>query len=84
MQPNTTVQSLLLPTLVQQTIAQKLLPLVPPCIRDRIIRGEFIEFSTLFPKAMFDGSLEPEPHKLLTLQLASSDNDVAIRQTSNP
>ena len=33
---------------------------------------------------MFAGSSKPEPHKSLTLQLAPSGDDVAIRQTSNP
>ena len=33
---------------------------------------------------MFAGNSEPEPHKSLTLQLAPSGDDVAIRQTFNP
>ena len=72
MQPTTTVQSLLLPILVQQTTTQTSFPPVPPRIRNHIIRGEFT------------GSSEPEPYKSLTLQLAPSDDDVAICQTSNP
>ena len=86
MQPTTTVQSLLLPTLIQQTTAQTSLPPVPSRIRDRIIRGEFIEFSTVGQSRVcwYVRSSESEPHKSLTLQLAPSGNDVAIHQTSNP
>ena len=42
------------------------LPPVPPRIKERITAGEFIEFSTLLPKAMFSGSSDPEVPKSLT------------------
>ena len=59
------------------------LPPVPPRIRDRIVRGEFVDFASLLPKAMFSGGSEPETHRSLTVQLASSGDDILIQPVSN-
>ena len=40
--------------------------------------GEFVDFASLLPKAMFSGGLEPEIRRLLTVQVASSGDDISI------
>ena len=55
------------------------LPPVPPRIKERITAGEFIEFSTLLPKAMFSGSSDPEVPKSLTVQFTPTGNDLSLR-----
>ena len=42
-----------------QLAGQSSLPPLPPHIRDCIIHSEYTEFSTLLPKTMFSGNLEP-------------------------
>ena len=59
------------PTIVQSS----LLP-VPPCIKDHIIHGEFIDFSSLLPKARFIVGSEPETNKSFTLHFAPMNNDI--------
>ena len=80
MQPIIT-QSISGQTHVQPTAIQSSLLPVPPHIRDHIIHGEFIEFTSLLPKAMFSGGSEPEAHRSLTVQLASTGNDLSIHPT---
>ena len=77
------VASTLVPALIRPTVNQPSLPPVPPRIRDRIIRGEFVDFASLLPKAMFSGGSEPETRRSLTVQLASSGDDILIQPASN-
>ena len=79
----TTVQSASVPTPIQPTVVQSSLPPVPPRIRDRIIRGEFIDFSSLLPKAMFTGGLEPETNRSFTLHVSPTNDDISVRPASN-
>ena len=72
------------PVLVRLTANQPSLPPVPPCIRDHIICGEFVCFASLLLKAMFCVGSEPETCRSLTVQLASSGDDISIQPTSNP
>ena len=56
------------------------LPAVPPRIKEKIISGEFVDLAILLPKAMFSGNTElPETSKSLTVQLASTGNDLSVR-----
>lgn len=57
-----------------ETLPAMSLPPVPPRIKERIIAGEFIEFSTLLPKAMFSGNSDPETPKSLTVQFPPTGN----------
>jgi len=68
----------------RQFTSQSSLPPVPSHICDRIIRGEYIEFSTFLPKAMFSSNLEPKSHKFVTVQLASGSDDLSICPATNP
>ena len=60
-------------------LMQHSLPPVPPRIKERIIKGEYIDFSTLLPKAMFSSSPEPDQPSLFTVQLPSSSGDISVR-----
>ena len=80
MQPIIT-QSISGQTHVQPTAIQSSLPPVPPRIRDRVIHGESIEFTRLLPKTMFSGGSKPAAHRSLTVQLASTGNDLSIHPT---
>ena len=44
-------------------------------------RGEFTEFTNLLPKTMFSSGVEPEARRSLTVQLASTGNDLSIHPT---
>ena len=55
------------------------LPPVTPRIRDKIISGEFVNFATLLPNAMFSGSTGTEASKSLTVQLTPVGNDLSVR-----
>ena len=71
------------PLFAQHIANQTSSPPVPPRIQDRIVRGEFVDFASLLPKAMFSGALEPETGRSLTVQLAPSGDDVSIQLASN-
>ena len=60
-------------------LTQQSLPPVPPRIKECIIKGEYIDFSTLLPKAMFSSSPEPDQPSLFTVQLPSSSGDISVR-----
>ena len=77
------VASTSVPVLIRPTVNQPSLPPVPPRIRDRIVCGEFVDFASLLPKAMFSDGLEPETRRSLTVQLASSGDDILIQPTLN-
>ena len=77
------VTSTSVPVLIRPTINQPSLPQEPPRIRDRIVYGEFVDFASLLPKAMFFGGSEPETCRSLTVQLASSGDDISIQPASN-
>ena len=62
-----------------ETSAGVSLPPVSLRIKERIMAGEFIEFSTLLPKAMFSGSSDPEVPKSLTVQFTPTGNDLSLR-----
>ena len=65
-------------------VTQQNLPPVPPKIRERIIRGEYIDFVTLLPKTMFSGSTEPDSSTFFTVQLAPNSGDASIRPAAKP
>ena len=55
-----TVNATTLPQTSPPTNPIPMMPAVPTCIRDRILNGEFIDFATLLPQAMFTGGhMEP-------------------------
>ena len=70
----------MIPTSVANPTDQ-LLPPVPPRIRERIIKGEYIDFATLLPKAMFSDSSEPDGSTSFTVQLPNSTGDFSVCQT---
>ena len=85
-QQNYTAASAMPPTSVTtSTVGQMLqpgtvsLPPVTPRIREKIISGEFIDFATLLPNAMFSGSTGTETSKSLTVQLTPVGNDLSVR-----
>lgn len=85
-QPTANQPLMSVPALVQplvQPYNQPSLPPVPPRIKDRIIRGEFIDFASLLPKAIFSGTLEPETRRSLTVQLNPSGDNKSIQPASN-
>ena len=51
------------------------LPPVPPRVKEKIISGEFVDFATLLPSAMFLGSIGTDTSKSLTVQLTPMGND---------
>ena len=66
------------------THGQQHLPPVPPKIRERIIKGEFIDFVTLLPKAMFSSRTEPDSATSFTVQLPSNSGDISVRPNTKP
>ena len=86
-QPTASANQLLMstsvPLFVQHIANQTLSPPVPPRIQDCIVQGEFVDFASLLSKAMFSGALKPETHSTLTVQLASSGDDISIQLASN-
>ena len=60
---------------------QQSLPPVPARIKERIIKGEYIDFTTLLPKAMLSSSVEPDHPGSLTLQLPSGPSDFTVHPT---
>ena len=84
-----------LPTLINQSSlmsmiptpansTDQLLPPVPPRIRERIIKGEYIDFTTLLPKAMFSSGSEPDYSTSFTVQLPYSTGDFSVHPTAKP
>ena len=57
-----------------------LLPPVTPWIRDKIISGEFVNFATPLPNAMFSGSTGTKTSKSLTVQLTAVSSPPTICQ----
>ena len=57
---------------------------VAPQIRERIIKGEFIDFITLLPKAMFSSSMEPYNATSFTAQLQSNSRDLSVHPAAKP
>ena len=55
------------------------LPPVPPRVKEKIISGEFVDFATLLPSAMFSGSIGADTSKCLTVQLTPMGNDLSVR-----
>ena len=60
-----TVNAITLPRTSPPTNPIPMMPAVPTRIRDRILNGEFIDFATLLPQAMFAGG-HMEPLKMPT------------------
>ena len=60
------------------------LPPVSPKIREHIIKGEFIDFVILLPKAMFSSSMEPDCVASFTVQLPFSSGDISVRPATKP
>ena len=67
-----------IPTSVANPTDQ-LLPPVPPRNKERIIKGEYIDFTMLLPKAMFSSGSEPDCSSSFTVQLPNSTGDFSIR-----
>ena len=55
---------------------QQCLPPVPQRLREHIITGEFIDFITLLPKAVFSSSIELDNVNSFTVQLPSNSGNV--------
>ena len=66
------------------SIHTRYLPPVPPKVRERIIKGEYIDFVTLLPKAMFSSGTEPEGTTSFTFQLPSNSGDISVRPAKKP
>ena len=62
------------------------LPPVPPKVRERSKKGEFIDFVTLLRKAMFSSSMHMEPDSVasFTIQLPSSSGDISVHPATKP
>ena len=60
-------------------LLQQSLPPVPARIKERIIKGEYIDLTTLLPKAMFSSNVEPDHPGSLTLQLPSGPSDFTVQ-----
>ena len=60
------------------------LPAVPSRLREKIISGEFIDFTSLLSKAMFSGAQASEPPRLITVQLNPEKDDFSVRPTPPP
>ena len=76
----------LLSTLQQQyasvntNIHQSSLPPVPPKTREKIIKGDFIDFTTLITKVMFSSGTEFS----FTFQLPDSSGELSLRPSAKP
>ena len=64
--------------------SQQCLPSVPQRLRKRIIKGEFIDFITLLPKAMFSSGIELDNANSFTVQLPSNSGDLLVRTVVKP
>ena len=60
------------------------LPAVPSRLREKIISGEFIDFTSLLSKAMFSGTQASEPPRLITVQLNPEKDDFSVRPAPPP
>ena len=54
------------------------LPPAPPRVKEKIISGEFVDFATLLPSAMFSGSVAADTSESLTVQLTPMGNDLSV------
>ena len=63
---------------------QQSLPPVPARFKERIIKGEYIEFTALLPKAMLSSNVyvEPDHPGSLTLQMSSGSSELTIHPTA--
>ena len=61
---------------------QQSLPPVPARIKERIIKGEYIDLTTLLPKAVLSSNVEPDHPGSLTLQLPSGPDDFMVQPTA--
>ena len=64
------------------TSTDQLLPPVPPRIRERIIKGEYIDFATLIPNIMFSSSLELDSSTSFTVQLPHNNGNLSVHPTA--
>ena len=60
------------------------LPAVPSRLKDKIISGEFIDFTSLLSRAMFSGTQSVEPSKFITFYLNPEKDDFSVRPTPPP
>ena len=60
------------------TSTDQLLPPVPPRIRERIIKGEYIDFTTLLPKTMFSSGSELDSSTSFTIQLPHNNDNLSV------
>ena len=58
---------------------QQSLPPVPARIKERIIKGEYTDLTTLLPKAMFSSNVEPDHPGSLKLQMPSGPSDFTVQ-----
>ena len=58
---------------------QQSLPPVPARIKEQIIKGEYINLTTLLPKAMLSSNVEPDHPGSLILQLPSGPSDFMVQ-----
>ena len=61
---------------------QQSLPPVPARVKERIIKGEYIDLTTLLPKAMLSSSVEPDHPGSLTLQMPSGPSEFIVHPTT--
>ena len=64
--------------IITDLLQQSLSP-VPARIKERIIKGEYIDLTTLLPKAMLSSNVEPDHPGSLTLQLPSGPSIFTIQ-----
>ena len=60
------------------------LPAIPSRLQDKIISGEFIDFTSLLSKAMFLGPHYVEPSKFITVHLNPEKDDFSVHPTQPP
>ena len=65
------------------TSTDQLLPPVPPRIRERMIKGEYIDITTLLLKTMFSSSLEFDSFTSFTVQLLITDQSTQLLRQNN-
>ena len=63
---------------------QQCLPPVLQRLRERIIKGEFIDFITPLPKAMFSSGIELDNANSFTVQLPSNSGNLSVYTAVKP
>ena len=69
--------TIMLPGQSATSLPKPALPPIPSWIKEKIAKGEYIDFTTIVPKSMF-GPLEPQSQSL-TLQYDQTENNFSVQ-----